>query len=1254
MPLEEFKTIDNKYNVIRKLGKGGSSTVYLVEDFNKNLLALKLLNRHSTQKKIQRLKNEFRLMCALNHKNIAKVFDFGYDPDLGNYYFTLEYISDGNFITFNQLYNSKETKLEAFYQLLSGLSYLHSNNFIHYDITPNNVLVKKEFGGFTVKITDFGLTTQFDTPNFNYAGTLNYMSPEMIKGLSTIDARSDLFSAGLILVNLLNDDFVYTPSSTINEYFDKRIRFDEQIVTDKINKVTDPDFKRFLRKMLDVEPLSRYNSANESIEALNAIFKKKFSIISSYDTRSTFSDTTIFRQNEYKTILSVFNSSKERTGRKNYIVISGESGSGKKKLVDEFKVHCQLTNHDFYKIDFKEKPDPDNSEPLKNLIISIARIIRDGVPDMPVINKLFEGSDSLAASDIEKISEAVIEFVKDIAPENMTVIALNNIEFADSNSLDFVNFLLKRFYKNINLFFICTVNPRKIRSNRKTLHNILSAAHEERVTVEVPVLNLEQIKTIVNTYFSNLADVPEFFYSKLQDVTGNSIQRLLDVLKMLYTNNIIQRTYSGYSYKSSTKFESMLNSFVRNEIDFDPDKLSSEQLSVLKTLSVSLMPLSFKQISEINGFDTHTVKDIIDSIYEKSFIRTQGENPLCFSITEDIFKARILKLFNSDEIRYYHRKISSVLFPDKNTADTTARLYRFIHNLAGRGGNDTDIIKKISVIKKGLLKTRDISNLIDLYQTMIYKVGLSDSLKLKLLFEIIYLIFKNLVPESNQHFIEEYQSILTKYNNPSIFKFETDAVSLINLNFAENFDHALDIVELNRHYLEDREKRAVLIELMVYVMHQSFNHRNEYYFLDELLGATAGIPSLKTVHCYLSMYDLYNRKAENYRDNPELFEKLLLDSFNELKNSDDKTYAARGYLIMSFYYEKLEYSDKIERFFQKSFDFYEENRFPVFIFLARNAYSEYLKKHNMLRKAVDEANKAFVFDVNYSFLFSIINLIEHRSNIRIKLEDPVQEIINDLVMLLNIETGVRSSIGKVYQNIINLYHEAGKFNDKMEYLTSYIISMNNQKRGEDIESLKFYIRAFLKNYTINEIFDYTKQYLAEMFITEDRFLDLIYEVREEMQSEAGINDSELHSELLISMIENLTDGRKADIEILYSLLDNHDSNAPIFKRTNLFLSLHLDKDHSTTVNSLHQDIVLLYGKGYSNTAQKYATSIAKYLFYVKQDHSSFLNFTKLSLKINGEIYVNSPGKIKDAIMKDPDIKLLKDIINNLKMRFKKR
>ncbi|MCK5760934.1 MAG: AAA family ATPase, partial [Candidatus Delongbacteria bacterium] len=620
-------------------------------------------------------------------------------------------------------------------------------------------------------------------------------SPEMIKGVDGIDGRSDLFSAGLILVNLLNNEHIYTPSSTIYEFLDKRIKFDESIILEKIKKLKDHDFKKFLHKLLDVEPLSRYKTANEAINAMNEIFKKNFDILTSSVQKSGFSDTTVFREQELSKILSAFNSSKQASGKQNYIVISGESGSGKKRLVEEFKIHCQLTNHAFYIINYTKQSTQENKNPLKDLIISVSQLMVDHETNTKILNLIFNKINLIQPNKYSELLEGFNHFLKAVSPENKIVLAINNLEYGDRGTLEFLDLIIKHFYDKIHVFYIFTSNPRKKSKFPKLIHDITANKNPYLVPITLSNLSIDQIKNIVNIYFNNLQDVPNFFYSKLQNLIGSNIQRLINILKLLYSNNTIIKTFSGYTFKADNNFDEIINEFISNEISYDKRDLTPEQLSILKVLAVSLVKLTVKNISDIIQLSQATVNNILNELYEDFFIKSEGENNEYFSITEDLLKRNIIKRSTTDEIKFYHRKISLVVLANIHYDDTPKRISRFIHNLAGHKDVSVDYLSKIQIIKNGLLKSMDLPNLIIMYETLIYKVGLPPKVKVKLLCDIIYLSFKYLAPESNQNFITEFYNVIEMNKFKKIFEFEQNIIEIINLNYADNFDKSIELVE---------------------------------------------------------------------------------------------------------------------------------------------------------------------------------------------------------------------------------------------------------------------------------------------------------------------------------------------------------------------------------------------------------------------------------------------------------------------------
>jgi tetratricopeptide (TPR) repeat protein/tRNA A-37 threonylcarbamoyl transferase component Bud32 len=197
-----------KYEILGRAGAGGMGVVYKARDRELDrIVALKVMiaGEHATAETIQRFQREAKSAARLGHPNIVHVYDVGVDPT-GLYYFAMEYI-DGSGLDKLIKDQGFEPKAAArvCQQLASALQYAHEQGIIHRDLKPANVMVDR---GGTPRLTDFGLAKsmadeQSLTRPGEIMGTACYMPPEQACGMSGVDTRSDIYSLGAVLYEML-------------------------------------------------------------------------------------------------------------------------------------------------------------------------------------------------------------------------------------------------------------------------------------------------------------------------------------------------------------------------------------------------------------------------------------------------------------------------------------------------------------------------------------------------------------------------------------------------------------------------------------------------------------------------------------------------------------------------------------------------------------------------------------------------------------------------------------------------------------------------------------------------------------------------------------------------------------------------------------------------------------------------------------------------------------------------------------------
>lgn len=263
------------YKILREIGKGGMSTVYLARKLPENqLVALKILKSDSStdSEYIKRFFREARITAQLDHPYIIRIIESNFSQVEGLFYIVTEYIEGGSFRELlKQPGINLKQKLIVIHKVLLALDYAHKKGIVHRDIKPSNILLTRKL---EPRLCDFGIATALWGPESRFTrtdevmGTMDYIAPEQKESSRNVDARADIYSMGVLLYRAITGSVpqgAFLPPS-------------------RLCVAIPPQLDDLVLKCLQPIPANRYKNARNLADELYHIFQLKPSRIPATST----------------------------------------------------------------------------------------------------------------------------------------------------------------------------------------------------------------------------------------------------------------------------------------------------------------------------------------------------------------------------------------------------------------------------------------------------------------------------------------------------------------------------------------------------------------------------------------------------------------------------------------------------------------------------------------------------------------------------------------------------------------------------------------------------------------------------------------------------------------------------------------------------------------------------------------------------------------------------------------------------------
>jgi len=349
--LDKGALFAGRYEVLGELGKGGMGRVYKVLDREiGETVALKILNPDiaAERKTIERFRNELKVARKISHRNVCRMHDI--NKEKTTYFITMEYVPGEDL---KSLIRRKErlTEDEAISlaeQVCAGLGEAHRLGVTHRDLKPQNIMIDEEG---KARIMDFGIARSQETRGVTeeglIIGTPDYMSPEQVEG-GEAEPRSDVYSLGVVLYEMVTGRVPFEGKTALSIAF--KHKTEAPLDPRKLNDRLSDEFSSVILRCLEKEKEKRYQTAEE-LQADLESFKEGLapSCVSKPGLPCFLVETGaeapekrpvfVAREQELTRLGQWLDSS--LAGKGQVVFVTGEAGSGKTALLQEFSHRAQ-------------------------------------------------------------------------------------------------------------------------------------------------------------------------------------------------------------------------------------------------------------------------------------------------------------------------------------------------------------------------------------------------------------------------------------------------------------------------------------------------------------------------------------------------------------------------------------------------------------------------------------------------------------------------------------------------------------------------------------------------------------------------------------------------------------------------------------------------------------------------------------------------------------------------------------------------